>query len=389
MRVLLFNPENDLALAAESAGNRGHFSPSSAAFGVRRAGALLPLWWSEPDDVVLLPSKLSPMEISNYKSEAEWISRKYGLCGHVATPEELKKSGDFEGAIPVPWGWSRYTRHLFDEAGIADLPSDAMLDRYMLLSHRRTTIDVNIKLQSVVSQALSVNNEFSDISLPPLPAEAASVEEILELIDNWGSVMVKLPWSCSSRGVVRISRGEANRYIPQLSGMLKRQKSVMVEKYLHVPTDRPDRDFAALFESDGLGHVRFKAWSVFSTDDNGRYVGNIVAPQIMLEEKIHISGSITAILKEALENILSEVIGPYYKGWLGVDMMHWSDGEGKRGIAPCVEINLRYTMGVASYYVVNCLLQRSESRTIDIIPSDHRDIFPLTLNVTPKGILLR
>lgn len=48
-----------------------------------------------------------------------------------------------------------------------------------------------------------------------------------------------------------------------------------------------------------------------------------------------------------LENILPRIIGTTYRGWLGVDMMTYMIG-GIEKIMPCVELNLRMTMGIAA-----------------------------------------
>ena len=37
-----------------------------------------------------------------------------------------------------------------------------------------------------------------------------------------------------------------------------------------------------------------------------------------------------------------------YVGYLGVDMMIYEDESGEFGVQPCVEINLRYNMGIVS-----------------------------------------
>ena len=49
MKLHLFNPENDLALAA----NLDHYTPPKAAVDLRRSGALLPMWYADAGDRVL------------------------------------------------------------------------------------------------------------------------------------------------------------------------------------------------------------------------------------------------------------------------------------------------------------------------------------------------
>ncbi|MDE5915106.1 MAG: hypothetical protein K2G71_00870, partial [Duncaniella sp.] len=50
------------------------------------------------------------------------------------------------------------------------------------------------------------------------------------------------------------------------------------------------------------------------------------------------------------KEILTELTATAYKGWMGVDMMVYNDG-GRRRVMPCVELNLRMTMGVVALKV--------------------------------------
>ena len=43
---------------------------------------------------------------------------------------------------------------------------------------------------------------------------------------------------------------------------------------------------------------------------------------------------------------LDVIIAPHYKGPLGVDMMIYRDGNKGLAVNPCVEVNLRMTMGM-------------------------------------------
>jgi|GEM_PF-568466 len=350
MRVLLFNPENDLALAAEASGVK-EYTPPKGALEVGWCGALLPLWWASAEDVVLLPRNLDERRIGEYMEEARRMRDAYGLCGRVETPERLRETGEVRYATPVPWGWSRYARRLFREAGVAEecLPADSRLDDIKELSHRRHTVRVN---REVADRLRAFGGDFSDrYSLPPLPVEAKSVAEVEAALLEWGTVMVKLPWSCSSRGVIKVMPDNINSLRERIAGMIRRQRSVMAEKYLKMSDNMAVRDFAALFESDGGGKVRFRAWSLFRTDSNGRYAGNLVASQEELLHRLPLPEEVAVRVAEALQESLGNLVGYSYKGWLGVDMMVWSGEEGRLGIAPCVEINLRSTMGVAAMHV--------------------------------------
>ena len=72
MKLHLFNPENDLALGL---GCR-HYTPPPHAAAIHRAGALLPMWWANEDDLVLAPAELN--------EEADMLARQFGLHGRIA-----------------------------------------------------------------------------------------------------------------------------------------------------------------------------------------------------------------------------------------------------------------------------------------------------------------
>ena len=86
----------------------------------------------------------------------------------------------------------------------------------------------------------------------------------------------------------------------------------------------------------------------------GRFVGHLYLEQ----------------LKQSLENILTELIGDAYIGVCGIDMMVHKNADGTYALAPCVELNLRHTMG----YIAHCLAR-------DIIAADKTG----EMNVTYTG----
>ena len=318
----IFNPENDFALAL----GRRAYTPDKGASAIRRAGCLLPLWWAEPGDAVLIDSADSEL-----LAQAERLKESFGLNGHIVSRPP-------EGFIPDPWGWSHHLRRQLICAGVDPrlLPSDDYLDRLRMLSHRRTAVAVNRLIGT--SEAL-------------MPAEVDSPEEALAVIDNRhrGNAVVKLPWSSSGRGVIyagAIPRPTLETYI---RGMIRRQGSVTIE-----PLYDRVRDFAMLFEATEAG-VEYRGLSTFQTDERGFYAGNIAAPQPYIASLI---GADTTPLIAPLREALARVIAPVgYRGWIGVDMLtHRSpSASAPIAIAPCIEINFRRTMGVAALHAAHRL----------------------------------
>ena len=109
------------------------------------------------------------------------------------------------------------------------------------------------------------------------------------------------------------------------------------------------KDFAMLFYCDNNG-VRFHNYSSFFNIGAGNYAGNIIGSKEFIINSITqygISQQKLELFASTLCDILTKLIVPHYRGYLGVDMMIYNDN-GKIEIAPCVEINLRMTMGVVA-----------------------------------------
>ena len=135
------------------------------------------------------------------------------------------------------------------------------------------------------------------------------------------------------------------------AGIIHRQGSVMAERGYDKVSE-----FGALFDSHD-GCVRFIGLSMFVTEPRGAYTGNIVAPQSYFHERIDGLG-LTRELCETisrLETILSDLVGDTYTGPLGVDMMAYRDAGGNIRLHPCIELNLRMTMGIVALHVARHL----------------------------------
>lgn len=326
-RLLLFNPQNDAALACDRPG----FTPGRGAMELSRAGALLPMWWAEPGDEVLVDDPaLIPI--------SEEMAARYGLHGKAATAPS-------SSCLPMPWGWSRYTKRLFLRAGVHtdSLPSDEAIDCWRQLSHRRTAIAIN--------RLIGTPAEL-------IPIEAFSLSRAIEAVNHFGRAVAKLPWSSSGRGILfchDIPRPTLENY---LSGIIHRQGSVIIEPYFERV-----QDFATLFYCDGT-RVEFKGLSAFSTNSRGSYISNIVMNQSALLQYI---GLDIDPYKERLAYAIQQIVIPsHYRGYIGIDMLSYIDNGGSIRIAPCIEMNLRNTMGVLSLHLAQKLLKADQSAVFNI-----------------------
>lgn len=325
--LYIFNPEHDLALAN---GEANYMAPASA----RRMAeelALLPAWYAGKDSAVLASSAYNLSFLENNRS---LLLDDVNLL----TPPEIASEIDLE---PIPWGWDPALRKRLLSLGMDErqLPSLEYLDDLRELSHRIQAVKLLPKLQ--------LNEFFCGESF-----YLQTQDECRLFVEERKACLLKAPLSGSGKGL-NWCKGE---FTPFISGWCTRvilsQGGVVGE-----PIYNKVKDFAMEFYSDGNGCVAFEGYSLFNTGGSGMYDGNI----LFTDERIaallstYVPESVLSELRICLEKELSLLIGSFYRGYLGVDMMvcRFTDETTFR-IHPCVEINLRMNMGV----VAHCLAKR-------------------------------
>lgn len=315
MTLHIFNPEHDLALAA----NLSNFTAPHAGRQLRADLGYIPALWAAEDDVVLVENA----------EDAEW---RYRLLVRQPFERFIEKEQIAKlqlSAVDV-WGWDLAVRAFLLRQGMdaSLLPSDSQLAMIRELSHRRYANELLSQLQG---DGLTGKAWMTD-----------SMSALCDHLKKEGRLVVKAPWSSSGRGV-RFVEGSLNHYDEGWArNVIARQGHVMIEPYYNKV-----KDFGMEFESDGEGHVACLGLSLFQTS-NGAYTGNIMASE---EEKIEmISAYVSTDLISEIQWKIMEVAGTMfkgrYKGLFGIDMMIIAK-EDQSGflLHPCVEINLRRTMG--------------------------------------------
>jgi hypothetical protein len=315
MKLLVFNPEHDLALAA----NLSNFTAPHAGRQLRADLGYIPAIWAADDDCVLVEN--------TEDAERRFLRLTRRPFGRFVDKKHIRK---YDFAEIDVWGWDLAIRAFLLRWGVDDriLPSVTQIDAIRELSHRRYAMQLLERLQmpGTIGKSLEVNQ----------------VETILNLLHDGEQLVVKAPWSSSGRGV-RFMEGGMNIYDSGwLRHVMSRQGSVMVEPYYNKV-----KDFGMEFVSDGCGTVSYVGLSLFQTS-NGAYTGNILASE---EEKMSILSRYisTDLIEEIQQKIcvgMGALLKGKYAGAFGIDMMvvRRDDGDGF-WLHPCVEINLRRTMG--------------------------------------------
>lgn len=308
-RCWWFNPDNDLALAA----NVSNFTPPSAAIKLRHAGEILPLFIASDGDAVFC-SGINAKWLENLQSI---FNLKANVWNH-----------DCSGLIPQPWGWSKAARNFFVKQGFAQhtLPTDSLLEQWRELSHRRTASEVSRYL---------AGNDILNIWEPAI--EISSVEQLHHYINSNTTIVIKQPWSSSGRGISFLNPENFSKdtLLRQLAATIQRYGSVMIEKFMP-----GHKDFALLFECKDKS-ASFIGSSIPLSSKGANYIGNIVAKESFLKNAISsfLPQGICETLISALTHALTDIYAKNYDGPLGVDICTYGNA-----IHIC-EINLRYTMG--------------------------------------------
>ena len=319
----IFNPDHDIALAA----NLANFTAPHAGRQLRNDLGFLPLLWAAEDDVVLVDN-VEAAEKASRRLRSRW-----GLTGCRFVDKHQLADMAIDGI--APWGWDLALQALLKRQGVSDqlLPDAEQLEQVRQLSHRRTAAALLEQLQGddgIVGEAY----------------ECDSIDEVETLLARYGQVVMKAPWSSSGRGVRFCDaahldeRGETGLG-KWVCNVIARQGSIMVE-----PFYQKVKDVGMEFEATDEG-VRYLGLSLFHTR-NGAYTGNVLATE---QAKLDmISRYIPeCLLYSVQQSVVQRLDLDDYRGPFGIDMMVVrGDGETEDGscrLHPCVEINLRRTMG--------------------------------------------
>lgn len=317
----IFNPEHDLALAV---GN-STYTPPAEVVKIRKNLSLLPAIYAGDGDFILLPPEVSPEEVPALKYFTQ-VSQK-NL--HLLFLERMPEVNGLCHTI-LPWGWDAPLKARLLESGVDGslLPDEDTITQIRRLSHRNLTIPFREKIAEITSSPI-IN----------LPQELFSVSEVEEFLTIHPLSYFKAPWSSSGRGIVVSDHITRKGLLEWVHGIIRRQGSVMAE-----PTWNRTLDFATEWWIKN-GEPEFVGYSVFDTSSRGKYHGNRNGSQEELLTMIRIAApDFTPEIIDAQKSALKEFISPFYNGPVGIDM--FVDNHGL--INPCVEINLRMTMGLVN-----------------------------------------
>lgn len=313
MVLHVFNPETDFARASLKP-----YTPSKRVAEFRRSMALFPALYARQGDSILLPRGVMPDDIPKMAYYDDFRNKHLSIFSErVSAPDCV-----------MPWGWDLSVRKELIKYGVDDnlLPSEGWITRLRQLSHRRITVAFHSRFRQILQSGKSQD----------LPVELTTAEEVRRWLNDNPDAFLKAPWSSSGRGVIYTALIKPQMVMEWVSGVVRSQGSVMAE----VAMDKELDCASEWWMRDGM--AKFLGFSVFDTSDRSIYKGNRKLADSILEDlifrKAHVDSS---SLLAAQKQILEEIIGRAYDGPLGIDMLRDRSGV----VNPCVEINIRLTMG--------------------------------------------
>lgn len=314
-KLYIFNCDHEYALAQDGK----YYTPPKSVVRLRANLCLTPALFAEEHSCILVPSEIQNVENLLYY---DYVEKK-----HIKI---VRQGCSLAKYIPVPWGWNNSVRQMLIDRDVNPdlLPTEENLKIWRQLAHRRTTIDF-----------------LKHINYPyTLPCELFSLEDVEQWCRANHGGFLKAPWSSSGRGIYRALHGWRDDIAHWVKGVLRKQKSIVAEIDC-----RKIFDFATEWHIDG-GNANFIGYSVFSTDDHSQYRQNRKGSQQQLQQLIAQAscGKWNEEMLSAQKLALEHILGSAYSGPLGIDCL-----VGKREnvfVNPCVEINLRHTMGMVEIW---------------------------------------
>ena len=263
------------------------------------------------------------------------------------------------------WGWDAAVVAELTGMGVAreKMPTDEQLRQIRALSNRSLAVEMLAALRQIDG---TVGRS----------AVCRTFEEVTDFAKDADEIVLKAPWSSSGRGVKPYSHtgGQHERWIRNTIGQ---QGSIIAEQKCNRVID-----FAMEYEADAEGNVHYRGLSIFDTV-NGAYKGNLLLEEttkrqmlsryVPMETLGEVSARIKAMMADRVKGI--------YTGPFGVDMMICKRGDDSpEGSAmllnPCVEINLRRTMG----HVALALTEKGYGGTMTVTYDKETDKYELRIN---------
>ena len=320
-----FNPGNETAILNGSK----YYQPANNQLKMQEELAFLPAWYAHSNDFILVKNN-HPIDFLQKLNQLKPIAQAITLSDFIHKNEKLN------GKEVCLWGIAPNVIYLFEKINQEynlHIQIPEWKTELKELSSRHSSFFILRELIRVIPK----------IEPDILPAFFYLIEDLeKQVISSQHKSVVKSPYSSSGRGLSWLppkALAQSEKQI--ISGMLKKQKSVSLEKALDKILD-----FSAHFEISKAKTAHFIGYSLFETNKKGAYEKSLIFSQKEIEEKIcsFVDEDLIFDTINKLKTLLQEKYSRFYSGNIGVDMMIYQS-ENTYKLHPCVEINMRKSMG--------------------------------------------
>ncbi|MGE0018540.1 MAG: hypothetical protein AB7S72_02645 [Draconibacterium sp.] len=335
--VYLFNPSCDFAIANGSP----NWQPNKTLQKMEADLAVLPMLFAKRSDFVLVDE----LPDNNY---LETMRHLGFVIPRFILKKELSENRFFFDETKnrlLPWGWSPAAHKFLTplkqscSPGFQNSPVFQWIQEHRNISSRKFAYEI---LNKVIN-SFSVNWLIEDSQLPIICKTPSDIEKA---IADWGNLILKAPWSSSGRGLQPITKTPIHPKVwEKINSVISEQGFIMAEPMLNKV-----HDMAFLFELKN-GCTRFLGVSHFFTNNKGQYGGNWLngLPQNQSPKLTDFIQKCIEVLTQPLMNAIdNSLMAKHYEGVFGIDTLIYRNANNELRINPCLEINVRHTMGMIS-----------------------------------------
>ena len=334
-KIYLFNPTCDYAIANQNA----NWQPNKILQKMETDLSALPLFFGSKNDVVLIDKEPSPAFVASLKQL------------EIDIPNLVLKNNFLQNLhfinLPknklLPWGWSPAAHKILSplkalcSAEFQQSPVFNWKPEHREITSRKFALSILKQLQSTLK---------ADFILPAgqTPVICTTQNDFEIAIKQWGKVMIKAPWSSSGRGLQPITKTPVHAKVwEKVMGIVKEQGFAVAEPLLNKVFD-----LALLFEIE-KGKVETLGTSYFYTNNKGQYEGNFLngLPSSIKHQIVDFADFVVGEISQPIIKVIeSSKMATFYEGVFGVDTLIYFDENDVLKINPCLEINVRHTMGL-------------------------------------------
>ncbi len=335
--IYYFNPTCEYAVA----NGRIWWQPNRLLQKMEADLGTLPVFFARPEDVVLVHKTPSSGFIESLK--------KVGIdVPEFVLLDDAVNDRNFLGRPKnrlMPWGWSPHVHRVL--APFKPSCSEVFFRSPVFKWQPEHRELYSKKFALGILNQLLVQHPAEYYIPKQLTGEICStVKDIEPLLNRWGKIMVKAPWSSSGRGLQPVTKKPVHPKVwEKLQGMINEQGYVIVEPFL-------DKKFDMAFQFEmASGNIQYLGISNFIADKKGQYQGNYLngltenADPVLT---IFAEKCKTGLVNPLIDILKKSKLARLYEGTFGVDTLIYADENQELRINPCLEINVRQNMGLLS-----------------------------------------